>query len=150
MIEGDGSDCIIEFWFACLSLSEVLQQRGDKVQNKCSIMETQHRRFWAKVYFIVESDLFPSLWQLHNVTFTSIRPIVASLITEKASLWQFHFCVIVTWHEFNKPEWSITCGNIDREKHNVSLIRQKLLHMVQILCFRSRQFQLIAEIWGFE
>lgn len=87
MIEGDGSDCIIEFWFACLSLSEVLQHRGDKAQNKCSIMETHHRRFWAKVYFIVASDLFPGSWQLRSVTFTSVQPIDASLITEKASLW---------------------------------------------------------------
>lgn len=66
-------------------------------------METQNRRFWAKVYFIVESDLSPGLWQLHSVTFTSIQPIVASLITENASLWQFHGCVIAAWHEFNEP-----------------------------------------------
>lgn len=73
-------------------------------------METQHRRFWAKVYVIVESDLFPGLWQLHSVTFTSIQPLVASLITEKASLWQFHFCVIAMT---SLCEWSITRGNMD-------------------------------------
>lgn len=61
-------------------------------------METHHRRFWAKVYFTVSSDLFPGLWQLRSVTFTSIQPIDASLITEKASLW---LCAIS--HEFNEP-----------------------------------------------
>lgn len=45
----------------------------------------QHK-FWAKVYFIVGSDLFPGLWQRHSLTFSFSQPIDASSITGRASL----------------------------------------------------------------
>lgn len=81
-------------------------------------METQRRRFWAKVYFIVKCDLFPGLWRLYSLTFTSSQAIDAFLITEKASL------TAISWlcafpsntSSENTCKSSIVYGNMDAEK----------------------------------
>lgn len=91
MTQIEGSNCIIEiFSFGLLACRrrELYQRQGDDTESRCtvgSIEEKQHR-FWAKVYFIVEFDLFPGLWQRHSLTFSFSQPIDASSITERASL----------------------------------------------------------------
>lgn len=125
-----------EFWFVCLSPSGALQHREDNIESKCtrgSIKEKQHR-FWAEVYFIVESDLFPGLWRRHSLTFSFSQPIDASLITERASLTANSWLPDSHLADTNLLREPCKCyimyGNIDSGKHNVGLIRQKLLHIV--------------------